>query len=346
MNHCKPLKVSSLVWESSPGQLHKLQAAVLEDLGYAHAFFYFNDSIPPDTDFVFIQGPYGPLLPFIKNLMSTSRSARPRVIYWFQQSLDIQPATRLRQALSPLFSELQRHNPEARWIHHIDRFTGGFFNRKGKRLGFLGDIIWLHEQGMLNVLALSSTIYRDLLAQYGIPSLLVPRGYHPTYGANLHTKRDIAAVWMGKLRTRRRRQAVHGLRAQLQKRGQNMLIFDGVENPFIYGEKRTEILNRAWFVPNIYFSDPSNELSIRFYIAAASGAVVITEPLVNEYSFIPGEHLVEASIKTMPSTMLYYIENEEAWRTLSNNMLAHMKKDLRLEQSITAIMAQAEKMKP
>jgi len=62
---------------------------------------------------------------------------------------------------------------------------------------------------MLDVLALSSTYYADYLARFGINAIVVPRGYSSLYGSIRNTNRDIAAVWMGKIRTKRRSNAIY-----------------------------------------------------------------------------------------------------------------------------------------
>ena len=149
---------------------------------------------------------------------------------------------------------------------------------RGTRLGFLGDIFWLHKRGLLDVLALCSTVYADSLTRHGIRSIVVHRGFHPAYGSRLQLERDITVVWLGKMRTRRRHEVACGLARQLERRGQKVLIFDGKSNDFVFGEQRTKILNRAWFVLNVYFSSPSDELSLRQIVAAANDAVVMTEP--------------------------------------------------------------------
>ncbi|MBK8900831.1 MAG: glycosyltransferase family 1 protein [Anaerolineaceae bacterium] len=345
MQKRKELLIASLVWQWPPGQLHTLQGEVLKQLGYSHEFFQLGSPIPPQTDAIFVQGPYGSLLPLIKQLKEMPSSSRPILVYWFQQSFDLVPYQRVRRLVSPLFSELDRHFHSGGWARrNLSRVMSRVVAGKGARLGFLGDLLWLHRQGLLDVLALSSSYYSTLLAEYGISSIVVPRGYHPDYGEILNNERDIAVVWMGKLRTKRRREAVYWLREQLEKRGLTMHIYDGVENPFIFGDARMEVLNRTWFVPNIFFSDPTNELSIRFYFAAANGAAVITEPSPHQYRFVPGQHLVVSSIEEMPDEIVHYIEHEEEWRLISESMLSHMQTNLRLETSIATIMEQAERV--
>ena len=335
--------VASLVWDM-PSEIHQLQGDVVEKLGFPHYFFLYNEPIPQEARIVLVQGPYGPLLPLIRQLRERPLRDRPILAYWFQQSLDMQIPNWLQNYLVQLFSDAYRNYHEygmmgALLEHCAPQFAG----KRGRRLGFAGDIIWLHRHGLLDAFAVSSDLYQRYFLNRDIESLLLPRGYHPAYGSLLNLKRDIAVVWMGKTRNRRRARAVYWLREQLQKRGQVMQIYDGKENDFIFGEQRTRILNRAWFVLNV-FPHPTWELSIRYYIAAANGAVVLTEPGKNKYAFVPGKHLVECPIEKMPDTIMYYLAHQEEWRAISHNMLSFMKMDLTLQQSIATILTQAEQI--
>lgn len=336
--------VSSLVWEQKPGGLHVAQAEAIQQLGYQHQFFGFDEAIPPGTNIILVQGPYGTLLPLVRQLVERPNSERPLLAYWFQQSLSFPQPERVNKFLFRVFSELHRVYKEIGLIGKtIEIVAPNALDGKGKRLGFLGDIVWLHHQNLLDVLALSSTFYADYLHRYDIPSIVVPRGYHSSYGSILNLERDIAAVWMGKIRTKRRAKALYWLKEQLEMRGHSMHIYDGGKNGFIFGKKRTEILNRAWFVLNVFFSGPTDELSIRFFIAAANGAVIITEPGVNKYPFVPGKHLLECSIAEMPETITHYIESKNEWQIISQNMLDLIRNEITLENSIAAILDEAEK---
>lgn len=337
------ITVASLVWDMSSG-LHETQAKVVAHLGYQHRFFRFDEPIPQDTDIVLVQGPFGTLLPLAKQLLGCPSGQRPVLAYWFEESLNMLRPNSIRRLLAAVFSDLLRYYGEAGWIGSwLDHTVTGLMRAKGRRFGFLGDILWLQRHQLLDVLALSSTLYAEYLAHSGIASLLVPRGYHPDYGEVRNLDRDIAVVWMGKMRNRRRKRAVNWLRDQLERRGQIMRVFDGVGNPFIFGEQRTQILNRAWFVLNAY-PDPTCELSIRFYIAAANGAVVLTEPGENRYPFVPGKHLVECSVEDMPDAVMYYLKHPDEWRSISEEMLSLMKTDLTLESSVAAILTEAERV--
>lgn len=334
--------VASFIWRPSRGLL-AAQGSVVEELGYRHRFWLPDEPMPTDTDIVLVQGPYGSLLPLVRQLSERPASRRPVLAYWFQQSLDMLEPEPARRWLARIFSELRRDSSEAPWASRLaGSLAPGLMSSKGGRLRFLGDILWLRGHGLLDVLALSGTVYARYLEQLGVPSLLVPRGCHPSYGSVLDLPRDVAVVWMGTLRTRRRAHVVHWLREELARRGQAMQIYDGKEKGFIFGEERTRVLNRAMFVLNVYFSRPTDELSIRFYIAAANGAVVLTERMENRYPFVPGKHLVQCSVEEMPDRVMYYVDHPQEWRSISEAMLELMRTELTLKQSVASILARAE----
>jgi Glycosyl transferases group 1 len=340
----KKRNIASMVW-GHRSQLNVVQAQTIEELGHNHTVFEFNESIPDNTEIVFLQGPYGPLSPLIQQLSNHPPQRRPVFVYWFQQSLDFRRPEWLRMFLAKRFSELSHNRKNL----DIDPKSFGSVPTKsmrsrGTRLGYLGDLLWLKQNNLLDVLALSSTIYADYLHSLGIDSVIVPRGYHPSYGKQLNLKRDIPLVWMGKMRTRRRRKILINLFSEMKKHGKEMKIFDGVNNPFIFGETRTEILNRTWFVANVFFSGPTDELSIRFFISGANGAVIITEPGLNKYPFIPGTHLVEAPVSEMTDKILYYLDHPHEWQEISHNMRSLIQNELTLRKSINQLLDRADEI--
>lgn len=343
MQNAKTPIVASLVW-CLPSGIHEPQADVVQKLGYQHHFFRFDERIPSGANIVLVQGPFGTLLPVVRQLVDYPSERRPVLAYWFEESLELRWPEWIHLPLAHMFSDLFRYYHEPGWIgNSLHRIAPRFMASRGRRLCFLGDILWLRRHRLLDVLALSSTVYAENLARYGITSVLVPRGYHPDYGEVRSCQRDIAVVWMGRTRNKRRKRAVYWLRDELEKRGQTMLIYDNEENPFVFGEERTQILNRTWFVLNV-FPQPTDELSIRYYVAAANGAVVLTEPGKNRYPFVPGKHLVECPVEEMPGAVMYYLKHQEEWRSISEEMLDFMKTELGLERSIATILTHAERV--
>lgn len=339
--NAKPV-VTSYSWNIQ-GQLYQAQSDVIQKLGYRHHCIERDEPIPPDTKIIIVQGPYGSLVPLVSQLQEYPPNNRPVLIYWFQQSLDFRRPEWLRNYVGVKLSGLTRNFPDNDgMINNLERAFFGGLACKGTRLGYFGDILWLKQHDLLDVLGLSSTSCADYLGNFGIDSMVVPRGYHPSYGSLLNHERDIALVWMGKARTRRRKRAIYWLQEQLKKRGQIMHIYDGEEADFIFGDERTNILNRTWFVLNFFFSGPTDELSIRYYISGANGAVVLTEPGKNRYPFVPGKHVVECDLEDMPDTIMYYLENQWEWSHISRNVFDLISNEITLERTVKKLLDQGE----
>ena len=135
------IPVASLVW-GSDSVLHAAQGEVIEALGYPHAFFHYDEPIPPDSKIVLVQGPYGSLLPLVQQLQAFPPDQRPLFVYWFQQSMRLYPAPSAMHCVSRLFSDLYRANGEAGWLGQwIGRLP--MTRHRGHRLRYLSEILWL-----------------------------------------------------------------------------------------------------------------------------------------------------------------------------------------------------------
>lgn len=332
------MKVANLTWDLS-SQLHQLQTEAVRSLGYRASLIRYDAPIPADVDILLVTGPYGSVVPPVQQLKRMPPERRPVLAFWFEESLDMRRPEFIRRGGAIYFSELYRQNGA---FNPLRRLGPAFLTSRGSRLGFLGDLLWLHRAKMLDVLALSSTVYAEYLSELGVPSIVVPRGYHPGYGEVRDRERDIAVVWLGKARTGRRAKAIRWVLSQVEARGHEVRQYDGVKNDFIFGEARTELLNRTRFVLNVNFSGPTDELSLRYFVGAANGAVILTEPNSNRYPFIPGKHLVECPIEEMPEKIEYYFRNPDEWESISTRMLNLMRQELRLEDSLRAILQRAE----
>lgn len=342
----RPLNVGSLVWHL-PSELHENQAEVVAALGHAHRFVHFDETLPPGLDLILVQGPYGSLLPLARQLRALPRDRRPMLVYWFQQSLDFHSPRWLSRLLVPLFSELQRDDPQGGWPAALARrglLPGGLL-RRGTRLRFMGDILWLHRSGLLDVLGLSSQVYAAHLARAGIRSVVVPRGYHPSYGVPLDGERDIALVWMGKTRTRRRRRTIMAIQRDLARLGHRMEIFDGVTRPFIYGAERSRLLNRTRFMLNLP-TYPHDELSIRLVLAAANGAVTISDVANASPPFEPGTHYLSLPIDAIPRAIDHYVRHEEERRAIADRTFALISTRLTLLASVRKLLGTAQALIP
>jgi hypothetical protein len=65
-----------------------------------------------------------------------------------------------------------------------------------------------------------------IVAYYGSP---------PDWGADLQLERDIPVFWLGTIGTKRRKHILERVRADLRDRGVEILIIDGIEDPYVFG---------------------------------------------------------------------------------------------------------------
>jgi hypothetical protein len=89
-----------------------------------------------------------------------------------------------------------------------------------------------------------------------------------------------------------------------------MMVVDGVEHPYVFGEDRIILLNRTKIVLNL-LRTPWDDNSMRYCLAAPNRALVVTEPTLPHTDFTPGVHLVEAPAEQITDTICYYLAHEE-----------------------------------
>ena len=131
---------------------------------------------------------------------------------------------------------------------------------------------------------------------------------------NLELERDIPVLWLGKAGSSRRKSLLHKTRAELRTHGIEMLVIDGVENPYIFGKDRDNLLSRTKIVLNLvraWWDDNS----LRYTLVAPKRALIVTEPTLPHTDFMPGVHLVEAPVNQLADTILYYLNHEEGKTT-------------------------------
>ena len=137
-----------------------------------------------------------------------------------------------------------------------------------------------------------------------------PPSYRHDWGADLKLERDVPVLWIGKIATARRKRLLKRLRADLQEHGVEILMIDGVENPYVFGEERTVLLNRTKIVVNL-LRERWDDNSMRYRLAAQNRALIVTEPTLPHTPFLPGLHLVETPIEQMAETICHYLSHEE-----------------------------------
>jgi hypothetical protein len=307
------MRIGIPYWSEGDG-VALLHTQILKDLGYEPADFIFDQKIPESMAAIFLYGPWGSMAPMIKQLLSLPAETRPKLIWWLTEQLP-NPAWPewLRYWGGYLRCQMERAayraQPDGSWA--VRRYFGRMLSSKALRFRYFGDLYWLRRAGIDTLIIQSSPWLNDFFKRRGFTVTAPPHpSYYPEWGADLGLERDIPVLWIGKVATRRRRQLLDRVQAELGKHGVEMLRIDGEQHPYVFGEERTVLLNRTKVVLNLLRAKWDNN-AMRFQLAALNRALIVTEPMLNHTLFQPEVHLVEAETGEIPARILYYLSHEE-----------------------------------
>jgi hypothetical protein len=255
----------------------------------------------------------------------------PRLPEWLRRAAGIARSRVERFAYTKNKQGQWRLSPYLRWL--TTRFT---------RFRYYGDLYWLCRNDILSTLAIASAWTSVRLRERGFDVITVPAfGFPliPEWGANLGLTRDIAVLWLGKVGSKRRARLLQRVRTHLRQRGIEMMVIDGVENPYVFGKSRTILLNRTKVVLNL-LREPWDENAGRYYLAGLNRALIVTEPTLPHHpAFVPGVHLVEASVEHMADTICYYLTHEDERERIVEQAYQLVTTDMAIENTVGAILA-------
>jgi hypothetical protein len=119
-------------------------------------------------------------------------------------------------------------------------------------------------------------------------------------------------------------------------------VADNVENPFVWREQRTELLNRAKITLNITRTWYDDNYS-RFSMAAPNRSLIVSEPMLPHCpEYKSGMHYVAAPIQELSAAILHYLEAEEERRIITDRAYNLLTQELTLANSVRRVMADAE----
>ena len=298
----------------------------LKALGADAVRIPFNQKIPDGLALLTVHGPYRSLAPLATQLLEYGSRPRPGLILtlteqlpapWIPEWIKL-GASRLRAAAERIANRPDLHgtwssNPRWAWL------TG-----RAHRFLYYGELCWLRETGLLSALVVSSRRTAAYLSQKGFDPLVPPSvRLHPRWGTDLGLERTIPVLWIGKVATARRQRILARIRKQLNARGVELMMVDGVQHPYLFGEERTQLLNRTKIVLNI-LREPWDDNSMRYHLAMANGALIVSEPTLRHTDFIPGRHMVEARVQDMADTLQYYLTHEQERSKLVRQAVEHL----------------------
>lgn len=340
MVNTSALRVGVIYWQQDEG-IAPLISGILEELGCEVIKFLYDARLPEDLDVVFVHGPFGSLVPLANQLSACIPSRRPMFVFWMTEQLPNPDLPEwFRYAVGVLRSRVERLafreqapgewrlDPRLRWL-----------TAKALRFRYYGDLYWLQRQGILSVLAIGSQWIVDFLRARGFDPVVAYLGSHPAWWADLGLERDIPVLWIGNPVTERRKSFLKRICAELRERGVEMVMIDGVEHPYVFGQERTILLNRAKIVLNILRTKWDNH-SLRYFLAAPNRALIVTEPTFAHIPFLPGVHLVETPIEQMADTICHYLSHEEEGRQIVERAYQLVTTELTMRKSVGQIFEQ------
>jgi len=308
-----PTRIGVVLW-TFRDELAEQNAAVLGTLGYTPVPFLAADPLPPDLAAILVGGPFGSMVPLGRRLLAIPVSTRPKLVWHITEQLPdprfpawfVLASGRLRAGIERAgyrLGEGDRIDLHP-WLKplapHAHRFR------------YVGDLDWLRRTGVLTTLVTGSPwrARRFKAAKFPVQLTISPE-FYPGWGQDLRLERDVPVLWIGKPGSRRRVKLLAQLRADLGERGVPLLMVDGHERPYLFGLERTKLLNRTRIVVN-FVREPWDNNAMRFALAAANGALIVSEPMLDHTNFIAGEHLVVASPDQMADRILDYLQDEPA----------------------------------
>jgi hypothetical protein len=300
--------------------------------------FSAKSQLPQGLDLVIAVGPFGSLTPITNQLADYPISRRPKFLLWMTEQLP-NPALPewIRYPVSAARSYVDwlsyRRNEQNQWIedHRFSRLTS-----KAYRFRYYGDLFRLKKANILTVLAVGSDWIANYLRVRGLEPVVAYIGSHPSWGEDLGIERDIPVVWIGKFVSSRRRHVFELIRTELRQRGVELKVIDGIENPPVFGHERTVLLNRTKIVLNILREKWDNH-SLRYFLAAQNGALIVTEPTLPHTPFQVGKHLVRAEIDHIVDTMMYYLNHEDERLQISKQAYQLVSTELTMKNSVERI---------
>lgn len=258
---------------------------------------------------------YGPMRPLTWLLKMATEFRHPiPIVVWFTEQL---PWPRLPRGLTKMAANARyglgvRTSRETEVSTSRENRLAPALQGWAGRLRALGEMLALKDRGLLHLIAVLTETNRMGLARHGLPAVQIPLGHHPQFGSDLGLKRDIDVVFLGSLRDRRRRRIIAALFKAFARKGIRTVIRDGSEeHGYVFGEERTQLLNRAKILLNV-MRKPWDDPLVRMLLAAPNGAMLISEEVLSSSTgpFRKGEHFVEADVEALPDTIDFYLNNE------------------------------------
>ncbi|HEX6209569.1 MAG TPA: glycosyltransferase [Methylomirabilota bacterium] len=293
-------------------------ARVLEELGHRITL---NDDRPADLashDLVVLWGSPG-FFPRLRRQLVAEKGVRPPVASLHAEPLPPPRASGLRRWSALSASEVAKILL-CDW-RATDIYTNAFKLRRVMREGSIDFLFPLSVEKL------------EYMREHGYPAWPLWYGYHPSMGRLLGRDRDLDVLFLGDTRPPRRRR----LLAELRAAGVPVTIRGSWHDSSSWGEGRTELLNRTKVIVHLQ-RYPGKLAAMRFVMAMANGALVISEPVYKPEPFVDGRHYVTAPAAEMPAAIRYYLDHPAERERITEAAHGLVTDELRFERAMEAML--------
>lgn len=331
--------IAQMLWEKAP-EAARAHCMHLRQLGHQVTPFQAGEAIPQKAEIVFTNGPCGSLVPLAKQLLAISAANRPPLALWMsEQFWNPYIPHWLGRIVSDgrLWVEQLAHRQAADGQWQLRPGWQSIAN-KAYRFLYFGQLRWMQEANVLKCLGIGSDWTVKFLRANGIKAIVAHNGYTPAWGQKRQERRDIPVLWIGKAGSRRRQQLLEHLQQEFRQRNIDLLVVDGVSHPYVFGQERTELLNRTQIVLNV-LRQPWDNNYLRYLLAMSNGAMVVSEPTFPHAPFRHGEHLVVTPINQMVATICDYLQNIKERETIVNTAYNFITTEFTMERGLKQILA-------
>ncbi len=338
-------RVGLIRWPSDGSGIGEAIYHALEAQGHQPFYFSLGAAMTTPVDVVFLFGPFGRFLHELGQLRAALADPKPIFIFWNTEGL---PDLRLPWPVMASLSAARSWLSRLRNTVHLQSYAPSLLSRVDNsmiRFRHLGDFLYANQQGWIDIFADISAVYSHLLNTSGVPTLTAPFGGACDWYADLHLKRDIDVLWMGKRATNRRSKLIDQVRIELRQRGVEIYVVDNVERPFVFDEARTHLLNRTKITLNL-LRTWYDEISLRICLAAANRSLVVSEPLLSHVpQYQVGQHYVVAPAEQLADRIMYYLEQEDERQCIVENAYQLVTGELTIANSVRSLLKEAQRLR-
>jgi len=266
-----------------------------------------------NCDFLLLHGPADPIGMMIKHL-GTAADLPPLVVWYSEQVPNpkrpawiVSNLSRLRYAAEPWYDQKLAGTGKSRSTSL--KVPPGFV-----RWRRVGELLALHSMGCLRLVCTFSLTQKDFLERLGLPSVVLPFGYHPDFGTALNLRRDIDILFLGTITDNRRRRLFPSIISKFAEKGLQLKIVDGSpKGGAYYGDERTRLLNRTKILLNV-MKQPWDDPTFRLLLAAANGTLLLSEPVMDSslWGYTPNVHFAACKLDQLAEIAAKYLHEEPA----------------------------------